>query len=202
MIAAFRRQWSSDGLCIVLGERIGMSSSGCDESMRKGSIMKTPVVSALFLILCLATAIPVSLPRPRESGSTRPIPNTAPTLINTCLITNDVERLAAFYAQVLNMKPRRVDATYVDFPTGTGVLALFAAEAQEKYIPGSAMPGQNHSAILEFKVTDVDQEYARLHDLVKHWVKQPTTQPWGTRSIYFRDPDGNLVDFFAPVASE
>jgi catechol 2,3-dioxygenase-like lactoylglutathione lyase family enzyme len=33
-----------------------------------------------------------------------------------------------------------------------------------------------------------------------HWVKGPTTQPWGTRSIYFRDPDGNLVDFFAPVA--
>jgi catechol 2,3-dioxygenase-like lactoylglutathione lyase family enzyme len=164
--------------------------------MRKGAVMKTPVVSALLLILCLATAIPASIPRPRESGSSRP------TLINTCLITNDVERLAAFYAQVLNMKPHKVDATYVDFRTGTAVLALFAAEAQEKYIPGSAMPGQNHSAILEFKVTDVDQEYARLHDLVKQWVKEPTTQPWGTRSIYFRDPDGNLVDFFAPVAPQ
>lgn len=23
--------------------------------------------------------------------------------------------------------------------------------------------------------------------------------PWGTRSIYFRDPDGNLVDFYSPV---
>jgi len=30
-------------------------------------------------------------------------------------------------------------------------------------------------------------------------VKPPTTQPWGTRSVYFRDPDGNLVDFFALV---
>lgn len=158
--------------------------------------MKTPVVSALLLVLSLATAIPASIPRPRESGSSRP------TLMNTCLITNDVERLAAFYAQVLNMKPHKVDATYVEFRTGTAVLALFAAEAQEKYIPGSAMPGQNHSAILEFNVTDVDQEYARLHDLVKQWVKEPTTQPWGTRSIYFRDPDGNLVDFFAPVAPQ
>jgi catechol 2,3-dioxygenase-like lactoylglutathione lyase family enzyme len=51
-------------------------------------------------------------------------------------------------------------------------------------------------------VSDVDQEYARLHDLVKQWVKEPTTQPWGTRSIYFRDPDGNLVDFFAPAGSQ
>jgi catechol 2,3-dioxygenase-like lactoylglutathione lyase family enzyme len=162
--------------------------------------MKTAVVSALFLILCLITAVAHPVPRLGETGSSRPIPNTAPTLINTCLITNDVKRLAAFYAQILKIEPHRVDTTYVDFRTGTSVLALFAAEAQEKYIPGSATPGQNHSAILEFKVRDVDQEYARLNGLVKQWVKGPTTQPWGTRSIYFRDPDGNLVDFFAPVA--
>ena len=52
--------------------------------------------------------------------------------------------------------------------------------------------------ILEFRVADVDQEYGRLQSLVKIWVKPPTTQPWGTRSIYFRDPDGNLVDFYTP----
>jgi catechol 2,3-dioxygenase-like lactoylglutathione lyase family enzyme len=170
--------------------------------MRKAAIMKTPVALALPAILCLVTAITASIPGPSESTSAGSIPNSAPALINTCLITNDVERLAAFYAEVLKMKPHKVDATYVDFRTGTGVLALFAAEAQEKYIPGSAMSGQNHSAILEFRVSDVDQEYARLHDLVKQWVKEPTTQPWGTRSIYFRDPDGNLVDFFAPAGSQ
>jgi catechol 2,3-dioxygenase-like lactoylglutathione lyase family enzyme len=31
---------------------------------------------------------------------------------------------------------------------------------------------------------------------VKDWVKLPSTRPWGTRSVYFRDPDGNLVDFY------
>ena len=88
----------------------------------------------------------------------------------------------------------------MSFGPSTAVRALFAATAQEKYIPGSASSGQNHSAILEFRGGDVDKEYARLHDLVKSWVKGPTTQPWGTRSIYFRDPDGNLVDFFVPPA--
>ena len=177
-------------------------TTGSSNKSMKGAIMKTPAVPALFLILCLATAIAASRPRPSESSRSQPIPNTVPALINTCLITSDVDRLAAFYAEVLKMKPHKIDATYVDFRTGTGVLALFAAEAQEKYIPGSAMPGQNHSAILEFRVNDVDQEYARLHDLVKQWVKVPTTQPWGTRSIYFRDLDGNLVDFFTPVAPQ
>ena len=162
--------------------------------------MRTSVVCAQFIILGLAAAIVASDPRPSEGSGPQPRSNNAPTLINTCLITNDVNRLAAFYAQVLQIQPHRADETYVDFPTGTGVLALFSAESQEKYIPGSALPGQNRSAILEFRVSDVDQEYARLHDVVKQWVKAPTTQPWGTRSIYFRDPDGNLVDFFAPVA--
>lgn len=86
-----------------------------------------------------------------------------------------------------------------DSPTSAGTLAIFDADAQEKYIPGAAQPGQNRSAILEFNVANVDQEYARLQGMVKTWVKPPTTQPWGSRSIYFRDPDGNLVDFFTRV---
>jgi hypothetical protein len=26
--------------------------------------------------------------------------------------------------------------------------------------------------------------------------------PWGNRSILFRDPDGNLINFFTPVTEE
>lgn len=85
------------------------------------------------------------------------------------------------------------------FPTDRGVLAIFTAKEQEQYIPGSAQPANNKSTILEFKVADVDHEFLRLHEFVKIWVKPPTNQPWGTRSFYFRDPDGNLIDFYAPV---
>jgi Glyoxalase/Bleomycin resistance protein/Dioxygenase superfamily len=100
-----------------------------------------------------------------------------PALINTCLITNDVKALTAFYSQVLQIEPRQSGDDYVEFPTKVGTLALFAATAQEKYIPGSATAGQNHSSILEFRVGNVDGEYARLRPVVKSWVKGPTTQP-------------------------
>jgi hypothetical protein len=110
--------------------------------------MKTALFLPFFLILCLITAVATPVRRLGETGGSRSIPNTAPALINTCLVTNDVKRLSAFYAQVLEIEPHRVDATYVDFRTDTAVLALFAAEAQEKYLPGSTMAGQNHSAIL------------------------------------------------------
>jgi catechol 2,3-dioxygenase-like lactoylglutathione lyase family enzyme len=131
-------------------------------------------------------------------GSARPAPAAVPALINTCLITANVDQLVNFYESVLQMKAQRSGKEYAELHTGVGVLAIFSADAQEKYIPGSAEAARNKSTILEFRVADADREYARLQPLVKTWVKPPTTQPWGTRSIYFRDPDGNLVDFFAP----
>ena len=57
--------------------------------------------------------------------------------------------------------------------------------------------------MLEFRVDDVDAECARLRSLqevVLEFVMPPTTLAWGNRSIYFRDPDGNLINFFTPVS--
>ncbi|MFT4213396.1 MAG: hypothetical protein QM622_01280 [Microbacterium sp.] len=34
------------------------------------------------------------------------------------------------------------------------------------------------------------------------FVNEPTTMPWGNRSLLFRDPDGNLVNFFTPTTGE
>lgn len=158
--------------------------------------MKARVVVSLA-ILALVGGIKGSAQR---ELSDRPVSSAAPALINTCLITSDVKNLSDFYARVLQIEPRRTGDDYVEFHTGVGVLALFSAKAQQQYIPDSAVPGQNRSSILQFRVLDVDREYARLHKFVTQWVKGPTTQPWGTRSIYFRDPDGNLVDLFSPAS--
>ena len=66
-----------------------------------------------------------------------------------------------------------------------------------------ARAADNHTAILEFFVDDVDAEYRNLADVIKSsLVQEPTTMPWGNRSLLFRDPDGNLVNFFTPVTPE
>lgn len=134
-----------------------------------------------------------------QTSATRTDMGAYPVLINTCLISRDTKTLTAFYAQILKTEPQFDSGNYVEFRTGAGVLAIFDAAGQEKYIPGSATGQENRSMVLEFRVNDVDAEYARLKGVVKTWVKGPTTQPWGTRSIYFRDPDRSLVDFFTVV---
>jgi catechol 2,3-dioxygenase-like lactoylglutathione lyase family enzyme len=155
--------------------------------------VRKKILYALAIVATLATAF-VFWPRRIYDP-----PAPAPSLAITCLITKDVRTLSDFYAKVLEIEPHRTGDDYVEFRTPAATLALFSAAAQENYIPGIAAPAANRSSILQFRVADVDREYARLQPIVKDWVKPPTTQPWGTRSIYFRDPDGNLVDFFAPA---
>ncbi len=152
--------------------------------------MRRRIVATAVIVIAIPLAVDA---RRLASHPERP----TPVLVNTCLITNNVKQLTNFYEKVLRISAKQSSAEYAEFPTGVGVLAIFSAKAQEQYIPRSAQADTNKSAILEFEVDDVDQEYARLQSIVTDWVKDPTTQPWGTRSFYFRDPDGNLVDFYA-----
>jgi predicted enzyme related to lactoylglutathione lyase len=48
----------------------------------------------------------------------------------------------------------------------------------------------------------VDAEYQRLASILGKVVQEPTTMPWGNRSLLFRDPDGNLVNYFTPVSPD
>jgi catechol 2,3-dioxygenase-like lactoylglutathione lyase family enzyme len=121
-----------------------------------------------------------------------------PKLTYACVLTRDIERLGAFYREVLQLEPSSRGA-YMEFDTGPGIFSVWSLD-DFKQIIGSAPVGSTAggSVMLEFEVDDVDAEYARLRgltDLAIEFVLEPTTLPWGNRSIYFRDPDNNLINF-------
>ena len=114
------------------------------------------------------------------------------------IVTNDVPGLTRFYQEITGMTPVG-DDRYVEFHAPTFALAISSQHTIDLHSAGATMPAANHSMILDFEVEDVDLERARLGKLIARFVLEPTTQPWGNRSMLFRDPDGNLINFFTPI---
>ena len=119
-------------------------------------------------------------------------------LAHARLVTNDVAGLTRFYQEVTGMAPTG-DDRYVEFRAPSLTLAISNHTMIERHSAGVTMPGENRSVILDFEVDNVDAERARLGNIIREFVLEPTTQPWGNRSMLFRDPDGNLINFFAPA---
>ena len=123
-------------------------------------------------------------------------------LVSIRMITDDLDRVIQFYEQVTGVEAVRYTPLFAELIMPSFTLAIGHTQTTQLFGEGSARPADNHSIIIEFRVDDVDSEYERLKPLVSDWVQEPTTMPWGNRSVLFRDPDGNLVNFFTPVTHE
>ncbi|WP_410601508.1 VOC family protein [Amycolatopsis sp. lyj-90] len=119
--------------------------------------------------------------------------------VSVRVITHDVTRLTEFYEKVTGLEARRPAEQFAELVGPSCTLAIGSAETMTLFARAAAVPESNRTAILEFRVADVDREYARLAGLAEI-VQKPTTMPWGNRSLLFRDPDGNLVNYFSPSA--
>lgn len=125
-------------------------------------------------------------------------------LVSTRIITENVERLASFYEKLTGMEVIRYTPDFVELKTKTATLAIGSTKTLQ-FLGGDkvARASYNKSVIIEFLTDDVDKDYERLFDFLKDSVVQkPTVMPWGNKSFLFRDPDGNLVNFFTPIGQE
>ncbi|MFJ2191100.1 VOC family protein [Kitasatospora sp. NPDC087861] len=118
------------------------------------------------------------------------------------IITGDVARLVEFYERATGVQAMWATTDFAELKTPNATLAIAGTRTVPLFAPGSARPAANHSVITEFRVDDVDRVHQNLTGFVTDFVNEPTTMPWGNRSLLFRDPDGNLVNFFTPVTPE
>lgn len=123
-------------------------------------------------------------------------------LVSVRLITDDVKHLVAFYERALDVVATWSTEDFAELRTPSGTLAIGSTRTVALFGPGAARPADNHSAIIEFLVSDVDATYAALTPWLTDVVAAPTTMPWGNRSLLVRDPDGNLLNFFTPVTTD
>ncbi len=115
------------------------------------------------------------------------------------IITGDVARLVAFYEKATGVQANWSTEDFAELRTIRATLAIGSTRTVPLFAPGAARPADNHTVIIEFLVDDVDSVHQNLAGFVEDFVNEPTTMPWGNRSLLFRDPDGNLVNFFTPV---
>ena len=117
----------------------------------------------------------------------------------TRIVTEDVQALTRFYKEITGIAPMVFNDAYVEFPNEGTALAISSQQTMELHGAGATVPASNRSIVMDFQVDDVDQERRRLDAIIDEFVLEPTNQPWGNRSMLFRDPDGNLINFFAPI---
>ena len=114
-----------------------------------------------------------------------------------CLTSDHVKELRAFYMEVLQSHPSGDDHWWVDFgELPGGSFTIYSAQGMEEMAPGCLVHSGTGRYTIEIQVDDVDAQYERLKALGIPIVKPPTTQTWGRRSVWFRDPDGNIVNFY------
>lgn len=126
-------------------------------------------------------------------------------ILESALYVTDLDAAARFYAEVLGLEPiTSAQGRHVFFRCGSGVLLLFnAAATREPPAPDARLPVPPHGATgpghLCFAATadEIEAWKARLSDRGIA-IEADFEWPNGGRSIYFRDPSGNSIEFAEP----
>ncbi|WP_028973877.1 VOC family protein [Spirochaeta cellobiosiphila] len=118
------------------------------------------------------------------------------------LITNNVANLVQFYEQITNLTAIRYTEDFAELKIPSCTIAIASTRTIKAFGSEGIHAANNNSTIIEFFVEDVDKTFDQLRKIVNTFVMEPTTMPWGNRSILFKDPDGNLINFFTPTSEE
>ena len=125
-------------------------------------------------------------------------------ILETALYTDDMARARAFYEDVLELQPIFSDSRLCAYGiAGRDVLLIFrrGAATQTVTMPGGTIPGHDGSGPLHIAFAIGKDELAAWE---KHLgsrgvaIEGATSWSRGGRSIYFRDPDGHLLELATP----
>lgn len=127
-------------------------------------------------------------------------PGPISALLETALYTSDLEAAEAFYGGVLGLdQVLRSPGAHVFYRCGGAILLIFdpsATASQGGGYPPVPPHGASGPAHLCFSATDEEIERWRTR-LTEHGVAIEADFRWpnGARSLYFRDPAGNSLEF-------
>jgi lactoylglutathione lyase len=113
------------------------------------------------------------------------------------LIVRDLATCTAFYRDTLGLQVRESESTSnsVSFQIDNVYFFLLEAEGAAQMVSSPPLDlslGESPRVLLAAGVEDVDAAYQMLSAKGVRFLRAPTDQPWGLRTAYFADPEGNL----------
>ena len=116
------------------------------------------------------------------------------------LFVHDMGTMIRFYRDVLGFEIRESEDTSNVYLEKDGTLFLLYGRGDFEKMTGrrfafaQGIQGHTEIALSVENFAAVDQTYADVLAKGAKPVMEPTTEPWGQRTCYIADPEGNLIE--------
>lgn len=116
------------------------------------------------------------------------------------LFVRDMGRMIRFYRDVLGFEIREDEDTSNVYLIKDGTLFLlygrddFERMTHRRYEYIKELNGHSELALYVDTFQEVDEQFRRVVALGATPVLEPETEPWGQRTCYIADPEGNLIE--------
>jgi lactoylglutathione lyase len=120
----------------------------------------------------------------------------------TIIFARDLKTMRRFYNETLGFTiTREMTHQWIEFRIGASTLTL---TERGVLFDDAPTPSGSLSLQLAFRVTrsEVDSCAEYLRSAGVHLIHEPTDQSWGHRTLFFRDPDGNVLEIYADINTD
>lgn len=116
------------------------------------------------------------------------------------LFVNDMATMIRFYRDVLGFEIKESEDAVNVYLIKDGTLFMlygrkdFERMTSKKYEYLSGLNGHFEIALYVDSFEEVDKRFEEVVSKGAKPVLEPTTEPWGQRTCYIADPEGNLIE--------
>ncbi|MBR4403642.1 MAG: VOC family protein [Clostridiales bacterium] len=116
------------------------------------------------------------------------------------IFIEDMGRMIRFYRDILGFEIKEAEDTSNVYLVKDGTLFLFFGRkdfekmTDHKYEYVKGLNGHFELALYVDTFEEVDDTFKRVIEHGATPVLEPTTEPWGQRTCYIADPEGNLIE--------